>query len=206
MGVGRFIALEGIDGSGKSTQAAMLADALEVRGHTVVRVREPGGTPLGEAVRGLLLDTPPGSMGAVAEACLFAASRAELVRRVVRPGVADGAWVVCDRYLGSSLAYQGVGRGLGVDVVSDINRSSVDGCVPDVTVLIDVPVGEATARRCAGADRIEAEGAGFQQRVADGYRAQAAGDARMVVVDGRGAPADVHARVLAAVDAALVPA
>ncbi len=206
MGVGRFIALEGIDGSGKSTQAAMLADALEARGHRVVRVREPGGTPLGEAIRGLLLDTPAGSMGAVAEACLFAASRAELVRRVVRPGVADGAWVVCDRFVGSSLAYQGVGRGLGVDVVTDVNRAAVDGCAPDVTVLIDVPVAEAAGRRCAGDDRIEAEGTGFQQRVADGYRAQAEGDARMVVVDGRGSPADVHARVLAAVDAAVASA
>lgn len=204
MAVGRFITLEGVDGSGKSTQAELLADALEAGGRTVVRAREPGGTPLGEDVRGLLLHSAPGAMGAVAEACLFAASRAELVRLVVRPALADGAWVVCDRFLESSLAYQGAGRGVGLDAVRAINRASVDGCVPDLTVLIDVPVRVAAARRSAGPDRIEAEGEAFQRRVADGYRALT-GDAggRIVAVDGDAAPGDVHARVMAAVRGAL---
>ena len=204
MGVGRFITLEGVDGSGKSTQAALLAAALEAGGVRVVRTREPGGTPLGEQVRALLLETPPGAMGAVAEACLFAASRAELVRRVVRPALADGAWVVCDRYLESSLAYQGAGRGVGLDVVRAINAASVDGCAPDLTVLVDVPVDVAAARRCAGPDRIEAEGDEFQRRVAGGYRTLM-GDAagRIVAVDGDAGPDEVHARVMRAVRRAL---
>lgn len=197
MTAGRFITFEGGDGSGKSTQAAMLADALEEAGREVVRVREPGGTPLGESIRALVLDTPPGSMGPVAEACLFAASRAELVRLVIVPALEAGRWVVCDRFLDSSVAYQGAGRDLGADAVVAINRASVQGCTPDLTVLVDVPVDLAARRRCAGPDRIEAEGDDFQRKVADGYAALAAAEpGRVRVVDGTGTPDEVHARVM----------
>lgn len=202
MGVGRFVSFEGIDGSGKSTQARMLADALKQRGLDVHLTREPGGTPLGDEVRTLLLHTPPGSMGDVAEACLFAASRAELVRTVVEPRLAAGQWVVCDRFVDSSLAYQGMGRGLGTDVVWSINRASVAGRMPDLTVLVDTDEGVAAARRCAGPDRIEAEGHAFQARVRRGFLdLAAAAPERFVVVDGAGAPDDVHAAVMAAVEA-----
>ncbi|HTI33606.1 MAG TPA: dTMP kinase [Miltoncostaea sp.] len=198
---GRFIAREGVDGSGKSTQAAMLADALEARGVRVVRTREPGGTPVGERVREILLAGAPGELELTAEALLFAAARAELMRRVIAPALADGAWVVCDRFLDSSLAYQGAARGLGLEAVLQVNRLAVDGRLPDRSLVIDVPIALATSRRCATPDRIEAEGDGFLARVAAGYH-ELAGmyPDRVRLVDGTGTPDEVHARVLDAVD------
>jgi dTMP kinase len=196
----RFIALEGIDGCGKTTQAGLLADALEGRGLRVTRTREPGGTLLGERVRKVVLSGEPGHLTLVAEAHLFAAARAELVERVVRPSLAAGRWVVSDRFLDSSLAYQGAARGLGVDCVLEINRTAVDGCVPDLALVIDTPVGAAAWRRSAAPDRIEAEGAGFQGRVAAGYRELAERyPERIRLVAGDGSVEEVHARVMAAV-------
>jgi dTMP kinase len=190
-----------VDGSGKSTQAAMLADALEARGLDVLRTREPGGTPVGERVREILLSGAPGELELSAEALLFAAARAELVRRVIGPALDAGRWVVSDRFLDSSLAYQGAARGLGIDAVLEVNRLAVGDRTPDLAVVIDVPVALATSRRCATPDRIEAEGDGFLERVADGYRELAARFAgRVRLVDGTGSPDEVHARVLAAVD------
>lgn len=201
MVAGRFIALEGIDGSGKSTQAALLADALEARGRRVVRTREPGGTPLGERVREILLAGEPGSLGPVAEVHLFAAARAELARLVIRPALDAGDWVVSDRFLDSSLAYQGAGRGIGIDAVLDANRDAVEGCLPDLAVVVDTPLAVTTARRCASPDRIEAEGEGFQERVAAGYRELADRfPGRVTLVDGTGDLGEVHARVMAAVE------
>lgn len=196
----RFISLEGIDGSGKTTQAALLADALEGRGLRAMRTREPGGTLLGERVRSVVLSGEPGHLTPVAEAHLFAAARAELVERVVRPSLAAGRWVVCDRYLDSSLAYQGAARGLGIDRVLEINDSAVDGCLPDLTLVIDTPLGAAAWRRSAAADRIEAEGAGFQSRVAEGYRELAGRfPDRVRLVPGDGSVEVVHGRVMAAI-------
>jgi dTMP kinase len=190
-----------VDGSGKSTQAAMLADALEARGLDVLRTREPGGTPVGERVREILLSGAPGELELSAEALLFAAARAELVRRVIGPALDAGRWVVSDRFLDSSLAYQGAARGLGIDAVLEVNRLAVGDRTPDLAVVIDVPVALATSRRRATPDRIEAEGDGFLERVADGYRELAARFAgRVRLVDGTGSPDEVHARVLAAVD------
>lgn len=178
----------------------MLADALEARGVRVVRTREPGGTPVGERVREILLAGAPGELELSAEALLFAAARAELVRRVIAPALADGAWVVSDRFLDSSLAYQGAARGLGVDAVMELNRLAVDGRLPDRALVIDVPVALATSRRCATPDRIEAEGDGFLGRVAGGYRDLAGRfPERVRLVDGTGTPDEVHARVLDAV-------
>lgn len=197
----RFIALEGVDGSGKSTQARLLADALAARGIAVTPTREPGGTPLGERVREILLAGDPGEIGLLAEAHLFAAARAELVARVVRPALAAGSWVVSDRFLDSSLAYQGVARGLGIDAVLAINQAAVDGCVPNLSLVIDTPLATTATRRCAGPDRIEAEGAGFQQRVADGYRQLAARfPERVRLIPGEGDVDHVHGLVMAAVE------
>jgi dTMP kinase len=178
----------------------MLADALESRGQDVVRTREPGGTPVGERVREILLQGAPGELELSAEALLFAAARAELVRRVIVPALAEGRWVVCDRFLDSSLAYQGAARGLGVETVLQVNRLAVDGRLPDRSLVIDVPVELATSRRCATPDRIEAEGDGFLARVAGGYRDLAGMfPGRVRLVDGTGTPDEVHARVLAAI-------
>jgi dTMP kinase len=196
----RFISLEGVDGSGKTTQAALLADALEGRGLRVTRTREPGGTLLGERVRNVVLSGEPGHLTLVAEAHLFAAARAELVERVVRPSLAAGRWVVSDRFLDSSLAYQGAARGLGVETVLEINATAVDGCLPDTTLVIDTPVGAAAWRRSAAPDRIESEGAGFQGRVAEGYRELAGRfPERVRIVPGDGTIEVVHARVMSAI-------
>lgn len=197
----RFIALEGIDGSGKSTQAERLAAALAERGVAATSTREPGGTPLGERVRELLLSGEPGRMSPIAEVHLFAAARAQLVHEVIRPALDAGRWVVSDRFLDSSFAYQGVARGLGLDLVLEANRAAVEGCLPDLSLVIDMPPAAAAARRGARPDRIESEGDGFLARVAEGYREVAARfPERVVLVSGEGSIDDVHARVMATVE------
>ncbi|MEN3340848.1 MAG: dTMP kinase [Actinomycetota bacterium] len=162
-----FVSFEGVDGSGKSTQAALLRDALAAEGRRVVLAREPGGTDLGERVRTLLLEGP--AMTAWAEAALFAAARAELVAAVVRPALERGEDVICDRYVDSSLAYQGLARGLGVEPVLELNLQAVQGLLPDTTVLLIVDPVEA-ARRSGETDRLEREGAAFRRRVGAAYR------------------------------------
>jgi dTMP kinase len=175
----------------------MLADALEALGVPVVRTREPGGTPVGERVREILLSGAPGELELAAEALLFAAARAELVARVVVPDLAEGRWVVSDRFIDSSLAYQGAARGLGIDTVLEINRIAVGHRMPDIALVIDVPVALATARRCATPDRIEAEGDGFLERVAAGYHELAARfPERVSLIDGEGSVDEVHERVI----------
>lgn len=190
-----------MDGSGKSTQAERLEAALRERDIAVVRTREPGGTDLGERVRDVLLAGEPGAIGPVAEAHLFAAARAELVQRVILPALAAGTWVVTDRFLDSSLAYQGVARGLGIDTVLEINRTAVSGCLPSLSLVIDTPLAVTAGRRCATPDRIEAEGEGFQTAVAAGYRELAERfPERVRLIPGDGDIDDVHRRVMADVD------
>ncbi len=179
---GRLIAVEGGEGSGKTTQARMLADALGA-----VFTREPGGTPLGEQIRDLLLGTEGDAPCDRAEALLMAAARAQHVDRVVVPALARGDDVVTDRYIGSSLAYQGVGRGLGVAAVAAVSEFAVDGVEADLVVLLDVDTAEAVARLDGSLDRIEQAGDEFHARVAAAYRDLAAADPQhWVVVDGRG--------------------
>jgi dTMP kinase len=163
-----FVSFEGLDGSGKSTQAEVLVDWLEKQERQVVATREPGGTPLGERVRELLLDGE--AMTPWAEAALFAAARAELVDRVIGPALAGGAEVVSDRFLDSSLVYQGVARGLGVERVLSLNLDAIRGILPDVTFLLLVDVEEAVKRSAGARDRIEQEGEAFMSLVDNGYR------------------------------------
>jgi dTMP kinase len=163
-----LVTFEGVDGSGKSTQADVLSDWLQKEGRQVVTAREPGGTPLGERVRELLLDGE--GMAPWTEAALFTAARAELVDRVIGPALAGGADVICDRYLDSSLAYQGVARGLGVERVLAFNVEAIRGILPDVTFLLLVDVDEARKRSAAARDRIEREGVAFLSLVDNGYR------------------------------------
>lgn len=192
--------LEGIDGSGKSTQADLLADALERSGRDVVRTREPGGTALGEAVRELLLDGA-GAVSEAAEVLLFAAARAQLVRDVIAPALADGRWVVCDRFLDSSLAYQGGARGAGIDLVAEVNALAVGENMPDMTLLLSISPERAGARRRGEDDRIEAEGLALQERVARAYREIAEGDpVRVRVVDADRPEEAVHREILALVE------
>jgi dTMP kinase len=167
-----FVTFEGVDGSGKSTQAQLLAEWLRGEGRDVVLTREPGGTPLGEGVRKLLLDGPP--MTPWAEAALFASARAELVESVIRPALERGAWVVCDRYIDSSVAYQGIARGLGVGRVLELNLAAVRGLMPDRTFMLLIDPGAARARQASQPDRIEAEDEAFRAAVDEAYRGLAA--------------------------------
>jgi dTMP kinase len=190
-----FISFEGLDGCGKTTQAAMLAAALELEGRTVVRVREPGGTPIGERIRELLLDGDS-VIGGAAEALLYAAARAQLVDQVILPALARGEVVVADRFIDSSLAYQGVARGLGLQQVLQANELATGGLMPDITLLLELPPELAAARRGDSPDRIESESAGFHAAVAEGFAAAAARfPQRIHVVDASGPPRAVLARV-----------
>ncbi len=192
---GRLIAIEGADGSGKSTQADLLAGSLGA-----VLTREPGGTPLGEAIRSMVLD--PEGAGPVdrAEALLIAAARAQHVAEVVEPALAAGRDVVTDRFTESSVAYQGHGRGLGAPEVAAISAFATDGLVADLVVVIDVDDETARARMGGVLDRIEQAGEGFRSRVARAYRVMAEADPdRWVLVDGSGPVDEVAELVSAAV-------
>jgi dTMP kinase len=195
---GLFVTFEGIDRSGKTTQARMLVDAL---GDQALGVREPGGTPAGERVRELLLDTNV-LLSSQAEALLFAAARAEIVEEVIRPALAEGRVVVSDRFLDSSLAYQGGARGLGVEEVERINRFATSGLVPDLTFLLEIDPAAAAAR-AGEQDRIEGEGTALQEAVLDTYSRLMADDpGRWRRIDALRSPEDIHAEVLSEVEAA----
>jgi dTMP kinase len=185
-----FVTFEGVDGSGKSTQARLLAERLRSEGREVVLTREPGGTTTGERIREILLHGE--ALAPWAEAALFAAARAELLEEVVRPALDRGADVVSDRYLDSSLAYQGIARGLGVEPVLELNRLATSGLLPDRTFVILLPPAEAAARRSGELDRIEREGAAFAEDVDRAYR-EIAGvfPDRVRVVDGTLNPEDI---------------
>lgn len=196
---GRLIAFEGVEGSGKSTQLELLRRLLEERGREVVVTREPGGTPAGERVRALVLD-PAVEFHSRAEALLFAAARAELVEAVIRPALERGAVVLCDRYLDSSLAYQGEARGLGRGPVSQVNRFATGGLLPDLVVLLDLDPAAGLARRARDPDRIEAQDLGFHRRVRDAFRDLAAAEpGRFAVVDAAAPVEEVADQIRAAV-------
>jgi dTMP kinase len=163
-----FVTFEGLDGSGKTTQAELLRGRLERDGREVVLTREPGGTPLGERIRELLLSGSEG-IAPWAEVALFAAARAQLVERVIRPALYRGAAVVCDRFVDSSLAYQGIARHLGLDAVLDLNSRATRGLMPTRTFLLSGDPAELDARVGAERDRMEREGDDFRRRVHDAY-------------------------------------
>lgn len=200
---GRFIAFEGGEGAGKSTQSRLLAEALKARGHDVVTTREPGGTPGAEAIRGLLLGLEGEGWGARAEALLFAAARADHVERLIRPALARGAWVICDRFVDSSRAYQGGGGGLSDAEVMDLHRIGSQGLLPDLTLLIEVSPQVAASRLAARdgdtADRIGGRPAEFHAAVAAAFdRFASAEPQRFARIDGDGTPEAIHGAVLAA--------
>ena len=195
--MGLFIVLEGGDASGKSTQARQLADRLRSNGRDVVETFEPGATQTGAAIRALLLDGD-GPVDPTTEALLLAADRAQEVTDVIRPALGRGADVVSDRFVPSSLAYQGVGRGLGVERVDKLNRWATGGLEPDVVVVLDVDEAVATSRRDAPGDRLERAGAEFHAAVRDAYRTLGA-DRGWVVIDGNDDPELVSESVWAVV-------
>jgi dTMP kinase len=201
---GRFIALEGGEGAGKSTQARLLADALSQRGLEVVTTREPGGTPGAEAIRALLLSTEGPGWAARAEALLFAAARADHVEKLIRPALERGAWVVCDRYLDSSRAYQGDGSGLSDEDIRTLHGVGSDGLLPDLTVLLMLLPEQAAARLALrdtdGTDRIGGRERAYHARVTEAFARFAQEEpARFAVVPADGSPDEVQRRVIAAV-------
>lgn len=191
---GRYLALEGVEGAGKSTVAARLAALVRATGRDVVTVREPGGTPAGERIRSVLLDQGS-EVGRWTEALLFAASRAQLAGDVVGPALAMGSWVITDRSVYSSLAYQGGGRRLGIDAVRALNEPGLEGVWPEVVVLLRLDP-DAGLQRQEIADRIGAEGLEFQRRVAEAFDEIAAREpGRFVVVDASAPLDDVVSRL-----------
>ena len=205
MSRGQFIAFEGGEGMGKSTQARLLAESLEARGIQTVLTREPGGTPGAEAIRALLLDPPGDGWGKEAEALLFAAARSDHVARKIRPAMELGKWVICDRFLDSSRAYQGTAGGLGDERVLDLHNVGSDGLKPDLTIVIDAPSDKVAARLAERdgntSDAIGGRDAGYHASVNAAFLDFAAREpARFRVIDGEGTVEEVHMRVRDAVD------
>ncbi|KRE56411.1 dTMP kinase [Phycicoccus sp. Soil748] len=191
---GLFIAFEGGDGAGKSTQVTLLREALEAAGRTVTVTRQPGGTELGHQIRDLVLHGA--HVAPRAEALLFAADKAHHVDQLIRPALDRGEVVLTDRYTDSSVAYQGAGRDLGAQEIHDLNMWAVDDLVPDLTVVVDVSPQEGRRRRGEVHDRLEAEEDAFHEAIRAHYLAMAQGNPeRYLVVDGTLPPADVHAAV-----------
>jgi len=204
MARGRFIAFEGGEGAGKSTQARLLAEALRGRGLDVVLTREPGGTEGAEAIRRLLLDTAGSGWNPAAEALLFAAARSDHVDRLIRPALERGAWVVCDRFVDSTRAYQGGGGGLSDDDILELHRIGSGGLLPDLTILLEASGEEIAARlqrRDGGeSDRIGGREAAFHARVGDAFRRLAAAEpARFAVIDGSASAGVTHQAILRAI-------
>lgn len=198
---GKLITLEGGEGAGKSTLLAGLQQHLRAQGVDLVQTREPGGTPLGEAVRTIVLDPAHRGMCAESELLLMFASRAQLVRECIEPALAAGQWVLCDRFTDASYAYQGGGRGVPNERIATLEQWATNHLTPDLTLLLDLPVatGRARAAGRGEADRIEVEGDTFFERVRAAYRARAAAEpARFRIIDATLTPPDVLA---AAIDA-----
>ena len=194
--LGLFVAFEGGDGAGKSTQVRLLAQALTNAGREVVVTRQPGGTPLGSAIRDLVLHG--GHVSPRAEALLYAADKAHHVDELIRPTLERGVDVLTDRYTDSSIAYQGAGRDLGPQEIHDLLVWAVAGLFPDLTIVVDVPAAVGRARRGSVHDRIESEGDDFHERVRQHFLdLAAAAPQRYLVLDGTADPADLHAQVVA---------
>ncbi len=201
--MGSFIVFEGPEGSGKSTQARLLANRLKAQGCDVVHTREPGGTPIAEQVRTILLDRTNCAMLPETEALLYSAARAQHVGDVIRPALERGAVVICDRFADSTLAYQGGGRGLSIDDLRTIQRLATGGLTPTLRILVDVPVAVGLRRRFgveAEVNRLDVAGVEFHERVRAAYLKMAAADeATWAVVDGEGTVDEVEERIVQAV-------
>lgn len=207
-GAGKFIAFEGGEGTGKSTQAKMLVEAIEARGIEALLTREPGGTAGAEAIRQLLLDPPGQGWEAEAEALLFAAARSDHVAKLIRPAVAGGSWVVCDRFVDSSRAYQGGAGALGDDAITRLHAFGSGGLRPDLSILLEVDEATLSARLQARdgdeSDAIGGRGLDYHRAVAASFRELAEQDPDgFVVLDGTGSPEAVHTRIRNAVSSRL---
>ena len=206
----KLITCEGIEGSGKSTQILHLANHLRDQGREVIVTREPGGCPIADAIRRILLDPSNQQLCATAELLLYAAARAQHVEEVIRPALAKGAIVLCDRYIDATIAYQGFGRGLDLTLIQELNQVASAGLLPDLTLLFDLPVATGLSRALArnavaveNEGRFEAESLAFHERVRAGYLQGASQEKRFTIIDATGTPEQVTGRVTRIVDAFL---
>jgi len=206
----KLITCEGIEGSGKSTQILHLAAHLRSQGREVIVTREPGGCPIADAIRRILLDPSNQQLCATAELLLYAAARAQHVAEIIRPALAKDAIVLCDRYIDATIAYQGFGRGLDLTLIKQLNQVASAGLLPDLTLLFDLPVAAGLSRALArnavaleNEGRFEAESLAFHQRVRDGYLQGASQEERFTIVDATGTPEQVTERTTRIVDAFL---
>lgn len=204
---GIFISMEGPDGSGKTTQIALLKNHLEQMGYEdVVITREPGGTVISEAIRGILLNRDYEEMDDHTEAMLYAAARAQLVAEVIKPAIEDGKAVISDRFVDSSVVYQGMARGLGVQEIYALNAFALQGIMPDLTIHLDLPaeVGLSRAKSRAKLDRMEAQSLAFHEKVAQGYRDLAALDPKRIhTIDATQSIEEIHTRIIQKVETIL---
>lgn len=200
-----FISFEGLDGSGKTTQITLLSERLSTSGHDVVFLREPGGTAISEKIREILLDKKHLGMDETTELFLFSAARAQVVSEVIRPALADRKVVLADRYVDSTTAYQGYGRGLSMEAIRSINRAATQGVMPRVTFFIDLELDELARRKHqagADADRMELSGREFYEKVRRGYLEMASAEpARFIVIDGAQSLETIHDEIWRAVSA-----
>ncbi len=196
---GSFITFEGIDGSGKTTQLSGIAEYLENQGKEVLKLREPGGTLIGEQIRTILLSRGNMAMSVETELMLFAAARAQLVREVIEPALAEGKWVLCDRFMDSTTVYQGYGRQIDLQLIGQLNSIAVGRCKPDLTLLFDLSVEAAGARlaaRSEKSDRLDLESKAFAERIRKGYLELASAEpSRFKVIDAERSSADIEKQI-----------
>lgn len=195
---GRLIALEGPDGSGKTTQIELLEKYLKELGYEVVRTREPGGTEVSEKIREIILDNDNSNMNYMCEALLYAASRAQLVSEVIKPALASGKMVICDRFVYSSMVYQGIGRGLGIERIKSINEAALDGLEADLTFMITIPYEEGLKRKKMQRtlDRLENGGNEFHKKVFEGYLDISKKCDKIEVIDGNRNVEEIHEDII----------
>jgi dTMP kinase len=198
---GRLIALEGPDGSGKTTQIELLEKYLKQSGYEVVRTREPGGTVISEKIREIILDNDNSNMSYMCEALLYAASRAQLVNEIIKPALKSGKIVICDRFVYSSMVYQGIGRGIGMEIVKEINEAALNGLEADLIFMITIPYEEGLIRKKnqRALDRLENGGNEFHKKVFEGYLDICKKYDKIEVVDGNRSVNEVHKDIITAI-------
>jgi dTMP kinase len=195
---GLLIALEGPDGCGKSTQVQLLDEYFRVRGYDVIRTREPGGTIISEKIRNIILDNNNNEMGNMCEALLYAASRAQLADEVIKPALDEGKMVICDRFVYSSMVYQGIGRELGMEVIKTINEAALRGIEADLVFMISIPYEEGLERKRKQKelDRLENVGNEFHKKVFDGYSKISEIYDRIIVINGNQSVEEIHKEII----------
>lgn len=195
---GFFISMEGADGAGKTLQANLLLNHLLANGVKAIKTREPGGTPVGELIRNIIIDKNNREITALTEILLYAAARAQIVSELIKPSLNDGFTVICERFTDSSIAYQCYARGLDYDMVNRLNEYATGGLLPNITFFLDFPPERGIARKKQDAplDRLELEGLSFQNKVYEGYKKIAENNPRIITVDASGSPEEVHLLII----------